>query len=119
MSQSDFHSEDEIFAFPVSELARIGELVATYGGYLPEAPLKKAGKPVLCIAGCRDQTDGPLVLRALKYPVSANTMPLSDGRHAFVGYWSESIREAVNNGEVTAELLTEDQLNALRPEFTV
>lgn len=82
---------------------------------LPEVPLRPDSREVLCVCGGRDQTADPLVLRAMLYPGNATVTPLSDGRLAYRGYWSLAVLDAANSGAITAEELTVDEFNALRP----
>lgn len=119
MSQADYDTSDRIFAFPVSELQRLPELVASYGAELPDTPLKPDSLSARCIAGGKDQAEGPLVLRSLKHPTTATALPLTDGRFAASGYWSKAILAAVAAGDVTGEEITPAQLATLRQATTI
>ena len=114
--QSDFDATPRFFAFPVSELARIGELVALYGSELPETPKDPDSPATRCIAGGLDREDSD-DLRAMDYLTTASTTPLTDGRHASLGCWTHAILAAVASGDVIAEEITEAQLITLRPTF--
>ena len=82
---------------------------------LPEAPMRADSRMVPCVCGGRDQTDGPLVLRALLYPGTAQVTPLLDGRFAYTGYWSLGVLAAMESGVYEAEELTPEELVALLP----
>lgn len=119
MSQTDFDTTERVFAFPVSELARLPELVASYGAELPDTLLKPGSPTTRCIAGGKDQSEPPLVLRSLKHPTTASALPLTDGRYAASGYWTNAILAAVAAGDVTGEEITPEELTALRPDTTI
>ena len=83
---------------------------------LPEVPRRSDSRIVDCICGGRDQTDGPLVLRALLYPGTAAVTPLTDGRLAYRGYWSLAVIAAAEDGSIDADELTDQEFADLRPE---
>ena len=102
-----------MFAFPLSELARIAELVALYGADLPSCPKRSDSPSIRCICGGLDREESN-DLRAVSYPETAVTLPLTDGRHAFHGYWSLALLAALASGEVTGEEITLEQFESLR-----
>tara|TARA_R110000868_G_scaffold360679_1_gene622728 strand:+ start:1764 stop:2114 length:351 start_codon:yes stop_codon:yes gene_type:complete len=111
--QSDFDTTPRFFAFPLSELGRIGELVAAYGAGLPDTPKDPASPTTVCLAGGLDR-EGSDDLRSMDYPTTASTVPLTDGRHASLGCWTNAILTAVAGGEVIAEELTAGQFTSLQ-----
>lgn len=112
--RSDFDNAPRIYAFPVSELGNLAELVGTYGAELPDTPKDPASPTTRCLCGGLDR-EGSDDLRALKLGTTATTIPLTDGRHAFLGYWTLAAVEAVQSGNIEAEEKSPEQFAALRP----
>ena len=111
--RSNFDTDSRIYAFPISELARVDELVMLYGADLSDVP-KRADSPVTrCIAGGLDR-EGSDDLRSLTHPTTATTTLLTDGRHAYAAYWSLALIQAVQDGEAIAQELTPAELQNLR-----
>lgn len=110
-----FDTQPRVFAFFEATMQQVladSDLHAP----LPEVPRRSDSRIVDCICGGRDQTDGPLVLRALLYPGTASVTPLSDGRLAYRGYWSLAVIAAADNGSIDADELTDKEFADLRPQ---
>ena len=116
--QADFDTTPRIFAFPVAELLRIGELVALYGSALPDTPKQANSQLTRSIAGGLDR-EGSTDLRSIKYPTTASATLLTDGRYASEGYWTLAVLDAVVSGDVLAEELTREQFQALTPQSLI
>ena len=112
--KSDFETSPRILAFPAIVLDQVSALTEAYGAALPLVPKKPDSPLTVCLAGGLDR-EGSDDLRALDFPTTANTTALTDGRHAYMGYWSKAAIAAVNNGDVEAEELTLEQLQSLTP----
>ena len=112
--KSDFETSPRILAFPAIVLEQVSALTEAYGAALPLVPKKPDSTLVVCLAGGLDR-EGSDDLRALDFPTTATTIALTDGRHAYMGYWSKAAISAVNNGVVEAEELTIEQLKSLTP----
>jgi hypothetical protein len=110
----NFDSQPRILAFPTQTMQAVLADESLHAP-LPEAPLRPGSRMVPCICGGRDQTDGPLVLRALLYPGTAAVQPLSDGRFAFRGYWSLAVLNALAEEMYEGEELSDEQYAALLP----
>lgn len=113
--QSNFEKTPRIFAFPLSELARLSALVLAYGADLPLVPTKPDSPVIRCVAGGLDRA-GSDDLRGLDFPTTANALPLADGRFAFSGCWSLALVDALQSGVVTGEELSISQFQSLRPK---
>lgn len=109
-----FDTQPRILAFPAQTMQAVLADESLHAP-LPEAPLRPGSRMVPCICGGRDQTDAPLVLRALLYPGTAAVQPLSDGRFAYRGYWSLAVLDALAEGLYEAEELSDEQYAALLP----
>ena len=110
-----FDTQSRIYAFDAATMEAVladDSLKAP----LSEVPLRPDSRQVMCLCGGRDQTADPLVLRAMLYPGNASVTPLTDGRLAYRGYWSNAVLDAANSGAITAEELSEEAFAALRPE---
>ena len=111
-----FETTLRIIAFPADVLGQFSALLDAYGADLPEAPARADSPTIRTLAGGRDQTDGPLILRALHLGTTAQPTPLSDGRLAFPGYWTIAAATALANGDIDgAEEITPEQFAALIP----
>jgi hypothetical protein len=114
--QSDFETLPRILAFPVTQLASVSLLTDQLGAYLSATPAKPDSPQILCLAGGLDR-DGSTELRGLLLGQTATTTPLSDGRHAFSGYWTHSAIQAVTDDIVNAQELTQEQFALLIPSI--
>jgi len=108
-----FDKTPRVFAFSAETMQAVLADPAMHAP-LPESPRRPDSEIVDCICAGRDQTDDPLVLRALLYPGTASVTPLTDGRLAYRGYWSIAVLDAANSGAITAEELTDEEFAALR-----
>ena len=108
-----FDKQPRVLAF---DAAVIADVIADESLHapLPEVPRRPNSRMVPCICGGRDQTDGPLVLRALLYPGTATVTPLTDGRVAYRGYWTLTVLAAVD--EYNAEELSDETFASLRQQ---
>lgn len=106
-----FSKEPKALAFDASVIADVIADESLHAP-LPEVPRRPDSRMVPCICGGRDQTDGPLVLRALLYPGTATVTPLTDGRVAYRGYWTLAVLAAVD--DYGAEELSDEEFAALR-----
>jgi hypothetical protein len=109
-----FESTSRILAFPASAIGAAGHLTELYGAELPTVPLLPDSPVVRCLVGGLDR-EGSNDLRGLELGTTAITTPLSDGRHAYAGYWTVAAMEAVAQGIVEAEEITEEQFKSLLP----
>lgn len=111
-----FETSPRIVAFPAALLGEFPALVAAYGADLPIVPARANSPTIRTLAGGRDQTDGPLTLRALDLGTTAQPTPLTDGRLAFPGYWTIAAATALTNGDIPgAEEITAEEFTALLP----
>ena len=111
-----FETQLRIVAFPAGILAQFPALLDAYGADLPETPARADSPIIRTLAGGRDQTHGPLILRALHLGTTAQPTPLSDGRLAFPGYWTIAAATALANGDIEgASEITPEQFAALLP----
>ena len=106
-----FSKEPKALAFDAAVIADVLADESLHAP-LPEVPRRPGSRIVPCICGGRDQTDGPLVLRALLYPGTATVTPLTDGRVAYRGYWTLAVLAAVD--DYGAEELSDEEFAALR-----
>jgi hypothetical protein len=114
--QSEFDTSPRFIAFSPSMLSEIPGLLEAYGAELPITPLDPQSPFTKCLAGGRDQSDDPLILRALALGQTAIPQTLTDGRLCFLGYWTLAALSAVTSGEVDAEEITEAEYRALQPQ---
>ena len=103
-------------AFNNAQLAQAALLRSTHGDNASTGPglrngKSKSTKTMLC--GLDNSDTGNL--RAMQLGVDAIPVPLSDGRALLAGYWPESARESFNQGAISGEELTLEQVKALQP----
>ena len=110
-----FDKKPRVFAFPEATMQAVLADPSMHAP-LPESPRRPDSEIVDCICAGRDQTDGPLVLRALLYPGTASVTPLTDGRMAYIGYWTIAVLDAAYSGAIVAEELTDEEFAALREQ---
>ena len=108
-----FDTHSLIVAFPASEMARIEQHRETYGADLPESA-KPDAEMIKTLLGHMDGVSG--ILRAGMAPTTVSARTLTDGRYAVAGHWSLALKAAWEAGDIQAEILTPEQLNALTPE---
>ena len=114
-----FDTQSLIVAFPASEMAQLESHREQYGAELPLAPnhRRAATETVKTLLGHDDKGDG--VLRAGISPTSVSARLLSDGRYAVAGHWILALKQAWENGEIQAEILTPAQLQTLTPQSEI
>ena len=110
-----FDTQSLIVAFPASEMAQLESYRALYGEPLPLSA--KTEEQVITLLGHADGQSG--ILRAGMMPTSVSARLLTDGRYAVAGHWSLALKAAWEAGDVQAEILTAEQLQALTPETDI
>ena len=111
-----FETQLRIVAFPADILGQFSALLDAYGADLPETPARADSPMIRTLAGGRDQTEGPLILRALQLGTTAQPTLLTDSRLAFPGYWTIAAATALANGDIEgAEEITGSEYRALLP----
>jgi len=102
----NFDTQSLIVAFPPSEMANLQAYRVLYGSEIDGV------QTLLCHLDNADKC----TYRPGQMPTTVTARKLTDGRYAVAGYWSLPIKEAWEQGDIQAEILTPEQLQSLTPE---
>ena len=108
-----FNRDKRYFAFAASVLADAESLREEYGDIANTAP-DHNGEDVKTLL-CGLDNSGTGKLRASVLGVTAMPLRLTDGRFFLGGFWSETVIEAFESGQIDGEELTVDEVKALTP----
>lgn len=105
-----FNTEFKTFAFPVSVVANIDQLVADYGAEAQDGLITT--KTLACGWDDTEHTR----LRALRFPETVSLTELTDGRYGYTALWSQSLLDAIAHGKFPdVQELTLEEFQALIP----
>lgn len=105
-----FNTQFKTFAFPATIVANIDSLVEKYGEE------ERDGLLTVKTLACGWDDSEHTRLRALRFPATVSLTELTDGRYAYTALWSNSLLEAISNGEFPeVQELTQEELQALTP----
>jgi hypothetical protein len=113
----NFDTETLIVAFPPSEMANLEAYRNLYGADLPTSGNRHRVTVKTLLA--HDDLGCPDGLRAGMMPTTVSARSLTDGRYAVAGKWSLALKDAWENGDVQAEILTVEQLQSLTPQSDI
>lgn len=105
----NFDTQSLIVAFPASEMANLQAYRSLYGSEI--------GGVITLLCHLDNADKG--TFRPGQMPTTVTARVLTDGRYAVAGYWSLPLKEAWEQGDIQAEILTAEQLQSLTPQIDI